>query len=111
MTAGLRLANAAPEDPSLPQLQDAILDAETLEQLFRDIQRCTVVSEVLLKGGALAMASEKSVPLDEALAALREARVLGVQIRYWYDGANWWDTLMRTPKGVRLIRIQHRLTG
>lgn len=86
MTTGIRLANAAPEDAALPQLQDALLDPETLEQLFRDIQRCVVVDEVLLKGGAALMASEKSVPLTEAEQALREKRVVGVQIRYWYEG-------------------------
>ena len=110
MTAGLRLLNAPPEGSPLPQLQDAILDPETLEQLFQDIQHRAVVHEVLLKGGAAAMASGQSVSLDEARAALQEGRVLGVQIRYWYGEANWWDTLMRTPKGIRLIRIEHRLS-
>jgi hypothetical protein len=111
MTTGIRLTNVSAENAALPQLQDAILDPETLEQLFRDIQRCAVVDEVLLKGGAALMASEKSVPLPEAELALREKRVTGVQIRYWYEGANWWDTLMHTPRGVRLIRIEHRLGG
>jgi hypothetical protein len=89
-------------------LQDSILDSETLEQLLGDLQRFAVVQEVRLKGGALAMTSEKSVPLPEALEALRAGRVLGVQLRYRYDGSNWWDTLMNTPRGVRLIRIEHR---
>jgi peptidoglycan hydrolase-like protein with peptidoglycan-binding domain len=109
MTAGLRLANAHPENAALPQLQDAILDPETLAQLFQDIQRSTVVDEVQLKGGPMAMASGQSVPLDEARSALQEGRVLGVQIRYWYNGTHWWDTLMHTPKGIRLIRIEHRV--
>lgn len=100
----------APENLPLPQLQDTLLDPETLERLLQDIQRLGVVQEVLLKGGAAAMVSEKSVPLPEALAALREGRVLGVQIRYGYDGATWWDTLMNTPRGIRLIRIEHRLS-
>ena len=52
MTTGIRLANVSPENAALPQLQDAILDPETLTQLFRDIQRCAVVHEVLLKGSA-----------------------------------------------------------
>jgi hypothetical protein len=109
MPEGLRSVSDSPESSPLPQLQDALLDPEMLERLFQDIQRCGVVQEVLLKGGAVARASEQSVPLPEALAALREGRVLGVQIRYGYDGSNWWDTLMCTPKGIRLIRIEHRL--
>lgn len=111
MTTGIRLANVSPENAALPQLQDALLDPETLAQLFRDIQRCAVVHEVLLKGSASLMASEKSVPLDEAELALQEKRVVGVQIRYWYEGTNWWDTLMHTHRGIRLIRIEHRLGG
>ncbi|HEX8441759.1 hypothetical protein [Archangium sp.] len=111
MTAALYLGKVAPDNTPLPQLQDALLDPDTLEQLVQDIQRCTVVKDVLLKGGALMMASERSVPLTEAAEALRQGRVLGVQIRYWYEGADWWDTLMRTPKGIRLIRIENRLQG
>jgi len=109
MTAGLRLGNVTPENTPLPQLQDTLLEPETLELLFQDIQRCAVVSEVQLKGGPMAMASGQSVPLDEARAALQEGRVLGVQIRYWFNGAHWWDTLLRTPQGIRLIRIEHRV--
>jgi hypothetical protein len=110
MIAGIRLANAAPGSagPLLPQ--EAILDPDTLAQLFRDIQQRAVVDEVLLKGDAALMACEKSVPLAEAERALREKQVVGVQIRYWYAGTNWWDTLVHTPRGVRLIRIEHRLT-
>ena len=109
MTAGLRLANVNPENSPLPELQDAILDPETLAQLFQDIQHCAVVDGVFLKGGSAAMVSGASVPLDEAQAALQEGTALGVQIRYWYNGTRWWDTLMRTPQGIRLIRIEHRL--
>ncbi|WNG35012.1 hypothetical protein F0U60_16320 [Archangium minus] len=111
MTAGRRLGSATLEDSPLPQLQDALLDSETLEQLLRDIQRCAVVQEVLLKGGAVERVSGTPVSLAEAMEALRQERVLGVQIRYWFDGSNWWDTLMRTPNGIRLIRIEHRLAG
>jgi len=109
MTAGLRLGNVTPENTPLPQLQDTLLEPETLELLFQDIQRCAVVNEVQLKGGPMVMASGQSVPLDEARVALQEGRVLGVQIRYWFNGANWWDTLLRTPQGIRLIRIEHKL--
>jgi len=101
--------NSTPENPPLPTLQDAILDGETLERLMHDIQSFATVEEVLLKGGAVAMASEKSVPLAEALESFRQGRVLGVQIRYRYLGTSWWDTLLRTSQGIRLVRIEHRL--
>jgi hypothetical protein len=101
--------SAALENAPLPQLQDAHLDAETLEQLARDLASFAQVDEVLLKGGSMAMTSGKSVALAEALEALRQGRVLGVQIRYRYDGTSWCDTLLRTAHGIRLVRIAQPL--
>jgi hypothetical protein len=91
---------------SLPALQDALLDAELLAALFRDLSVLAKIDEVLLKGGARSHASERSVSLEEALEALEHGRAMGVQIRYRYEGNPWWDTLLRTPQGIRLVRIQ-----
>lgn len=103
--------STAPEPPPLPPLQDALLDSRTLEQLARDLQSFAQVDEVLLKGASTERTSGEAVALDEALEALRRGRVLGVQIRYRYQGSHWWDTLLRTPRGIRLVRIEHRLEG
>jgi hypothetical protein len=100
---------SAHEELPLPELQESLLDEETLERLLRDIQEFTIVDEVLLKGGPLAMTSGPSLPLPEAVALLRQGRVLGVQVRYRHEGSRWWDTLLRAPQGVRLIRIEHPL--
>jgi hypothetical protein len=100
--------NSATESLSLPTLHDALLDEGTLAQLARDLEGFAQVEEVLLKGGPTARAGERSVPLAEALEALRQGRVLGVQIRYRYQGTVWWDTLLRTAHGVRLVRIEQR---
>lgn len=97
------------EDEPLPQVQDAILDAETLEQLASDLQSFATVDEVLLKGGAMAMTSGQSVSLAEAMDALKQGQVVGIQIRYRYGGSSWWDTLLRTPHGIRIVRIEQRL--
>jgi hypothetical protein len=29
-----------------------------------------------------------------------------VQLRYRYRGRQWWDTLLRTEDGVRIVRIE-----
>lgn len=102
-------SNPVCENPPLPQLQESLLDAETLEQLVSDLQRFAQVDEVLFKGGATAMTSGRAVSLLEALESLRQGRTLGVQVRYRYAGASWWDTLLRTPHGIRLVRIEHPL--
>lgn len=93
----------------LPSLQDAVLDAETLARLVSDIQGLAVVDEVLLKGGGASMASTQRRTLAEAVDALQRGQVLGVQVRYRYQGQAWWDTLLRAPQGIRLVRIAHDL--
>ena len=37
---------------------------------------------------------------------LTQGRVQGVQLRYRYRGVEWWDTVMRTSDGYRLVRMQ-----
>ncbi|MCY1022780.1 hypothetical protein [Pyxidicoccus sp. MSG2] len=90
---------------ALPALQDTVLDAATLARLVSDIQGLAVVDEVLLKGGSSAMASTQRHSLEDAVDALQRGQVLGVQVRYRYQGQCWWDTLLRAPQGIRLVRI------
>ncbi|MBN1205954.1 MAG: hypothetical protein JXB05_13640 [Myxococcaceae bacterium] len=99
--------STTPERAPLPQLQETLLDAETLARLVSDIQNLTVVDEVLLKGGAAAMASSQPLSFAQAVEALQQGRALGLQVRYRYQGKRWWDTLLRAPGGVRLVRIEH----
>jgi hypothetical protein len=91
---------------ALPSLQDAVLDSESLQALFRDLSSLVEIDEILLKGGAQSRAVEQRLSLEEARAALEQGRVMGLQIRYRYQGSSWWDTLLRTPQGIRIVRIQ-----
>jgi len=43
--------------------------------------------------------------LNAAHNALFEGAA-GVQLRYVHDGVEWWDTLMRTERGARLVRME-----
>jgi hypothetical protein len=92
---------------SLPPLQAAVLDAATLQSLFEDLAAETSVDEILMKGEACGYASGGRPSLSGALEALEQGSAMGVQIRYRYQGSAWWDTLLRTPEGVRLVRIEH----
>lgn len=99
---------SSPPDPgALPSLQEAILDTEMLARLLSDIEGLTQVDEVLLKGGSTAMASTQRLSLAEAVGVLQRGQAQGVQVRYRYQGGCWWDTLLRSPQGIRLVRIGH----
>ena len=52
-----------------------------------------------------------ALTLADARRLLEERAVRGLQIRYRYDGADWWDTLMVLPEGWRLVRIRHEFAG
>lgn len=94
----------------LPPVQQAILDAETLAALVRDLNECAQIDDVLLKGDAptmIATSQREIVQLDDAVLRMQRGEVRGVQVRYRYDGQSWCDTLMHGSEGVRLTRIQH----
>ncbi len=95
--------------PPLPGLNQALLDWPGVEALLRDIGACTEVTEIIPKAAAQGYVTENAVlTLDDARRLLAERTVRGLQIRYRYDGADWWDTLMVLPEGWRLVRIRHQ---
>jgi len=95
----------------LPELRDAILDDAKLAELFRDYRRCVKVLEVVVKQGAGRVADSLSPTLDQAEQLIRSRSVRGLQVRYAYEEALWWDTLMPGPAGIRLVRILHSPEG
>jgi hypothetical protein len=95
------------EGTALPELQHATLDAATVEQLFHDIEHCTEVIEVIPKFSRGAYVSVASIGLQEGKERLLGGELRALQLRYRYAGAEWWDTLMATPAGLRLVRIEH----
>jgi hypothetical protein len=94
-------------DIPLPSLQDAVLDDATLDQLFFDLEASAELCAVLVKGAPSEHAEDAPLSLAGARETLR-AGGRAVQIRYRYGGAEWWDTLVPTPGGTRLVRIEQR---
>lgn len=93
--------NSLSEDVELYQSE---LSPEQLAALQIDLTELTEILATLPKGGSLEMAPNTTLPLDEGIAQLTCGAIHGLQIRYRYDGDEWWDTLLRTPRGVRLVR-------
>ncbi len=89
------------EQIPLATLTTAVLDEATLAALFADIAALTTVDEVQVKGAATAYAGAAGLADGQRLLA---AGARGLQIRYRWNGEAWWDTLIRTPAGIRLVR-------
>lgn len=90
----------------LPPLQQTILDVATVEALFRDLAACTSVHTVRPKYAPGAHAPAETLTLEQARVRLFAGLLLGVQIRYAFDGHTWTDTLLRRPNGLTLVRIR-----
>lgn len=88
----------------LPELQNEVISWETVDSLLDDIVATTRLFAVLVKSAAGAMAESA----DRDLAAARRSLVGGqaVQLRYLYDGAEWWDTLIPVGDAVRIVRVR-----
>lgn len=94
------------DDERLREFHEAFVDAATLEQLFVDLESVADVFAVMAKGGSTDRAHGGTLSLEEGRALFVWKKVRGLQIRYRYQGSEWWDTLMHTPKGVRIVRIE-----
>ena len=100
--------NNLSDGSDLPELHQGVLDPETIDQLVVDIETCTELLEVIPKFGADSYVGEGEViDLRTAISMLQAGELRGVQVRYVHEGAQWWDTLMGTPQGIRTVRIRH----
>lgn len=95
------------DDNALPPLREAVLDAEELAALLRDIAAFGTVDEIVVKSGPGRVVETMAPALADVEALLATRQVRGVQIRYRHDGAQWWDTLLVVADGVRLVRMRH----
>ncbi|MHC5024918.1 MAG: hypothetical protein ACYTGG_13615 [Planctomycetota bacterium] len=92
---------------AFPPLHEATLADDELHQLLDDIEQHAEVIEILVKGSPRGRTTETPVTLGDARRILDERAARGVQIRYRYHDAQWWDTLLILPAGVRLVRVRH----
>lgn len=101
------MSAASPSALDVPSLNEGLLDPETVARLFADVGEHTQLLDVITKGAPGHRASSTPLSLAEAEAALASGQVRGVQLRYRWEGAEWWDTLLRLPEGFKLVRIRH----
>lgn len=97
--------NTSNNEASLPELHQTILDDTTLSALFSDLETFTEVLSVIAKAGP-GYVTPKNISLQEGHELITQDKVRGLQIRYQYAGDEWWDTLIKTPDGIRITRIK-----
>ena len=99
------MSDETSEEIPLAELHQGHLDPVGVESLFRDLEACTRILDVQIKGHAARHA--KATPtLELARNGLLMGRIRGVQIRYVYQDQEWWDTLIAQPPGARLVRMK-----
>lgn len=114
MTPAPAIPPPAPEGapPTLPELNDTLLDAAEVEQLLRDIELCAEVTGVIPKFAARDRIPDTAgITLAQARQLLTRRAVRALQLRYRYEDADWWDTLMLLGDQFRLVRIRHDFTA
>ena len=90
----------------LPELHQTELDPEMVQTLFADLESCAEILAVIPKYGPGYIAV-KSINLAEGERALKAGELRGLQVRYRYQGDEWWDTLIASGANVRITRIKH----
>lgn len=91
----------------MPDVHQADIAPETLDELLRDVEVAAELLGVTVKGGPRRRAADAPVSLAEARQLLTRGSVRGVQLRYRYEGVQWWDTVLRTDGGYRVVRVRH----
>lgn len=95
----------SPEEP-LPPLYEGLLDEAGVEALLNDLGALAELREARLKGAPTELCAADSLSFAEAARAWRGGSARALQLRYRYAGREWSDTLLRTPAGTRVVRIE-----
>lgn len=99
------------DGPPLPELCEGLLDDSQVERLFADLAAFTHVVVISEKGGEQEYGQAKNLDLETACRRLLLRQCRALQIRYLFDAAEWTDTLLSTPAGIRAVRCRHASSG
>ena len=107
------VADPIDEPIELPELQDEVVDDETVADLFRDLGALTRVIEIQEKGAPRGHAELLGLDLESAANRYAAGEIRALQIVYVLDNETWCDTLLRQATGTRVLRMRTpaRATG
>jgi hypothetical protein len=96
---------ATPAIP-LPVLHNGLLDDGQLRRLLDDIEACARIIEIIPKRALREHVPGARLSLAQAREHLANRTLCGLQIRYEFEGAEWWDTLLLASGGCRIVRLR-----
>jgi hypothetical protein len=91
--------------PEAPPIHEGSLTRAQLDDYRRDLEALSRVLAVLPKRGARSYAAGEQPSLADGLRLLADGQLRGLQVRYLFDGQEWWDTLLATGETVRIVRV------
>jgi hypothetical protein len=96
----------------LPELHSATLDQDAFEALLHDIENCTELLAVIPRfNSRVPVPDLAEVTLERARELVAARAIRGLQLRYRYQDAEWWDTVMVLEEGYRVVRIRQDPEG
>jgi len=90
---------------TLPQVLEAQLGPAELEAYLADLQHVERLTAVVKSGARQHAAEPQRVDIAQVRDLMEAPGAL--QLRYVWEGGEWWDTLFVTHGPIRLVRIQH----
>lgn len=82
-----------------------MIDGPTLDALFADLEACAEILAVIPKAGP-GYVSPRTISLQAGRNQFAAGQLRGLQVRYRFQGTEWWDTLLPEADGARVTRIK-----
>jgi hypothetical protein len=99
------------EPSQFPQLREAMLTTDQVEELFSDIQQfatdVTFVRKLSVGKNQRTTGADSTAQLSSVKVSLLTGKLARLQIRYRWQSETWIDTLERQGSNFRLVRIAH----
>jgi hypothetical protein len=87
----------------LPDLQDAVLGVSQMRVYLEELDSLGCPVKVRVKSAF--QQRPRTLSLGDIGRALERGEIHSAQLRYRFEGTAWVDTLMRTARGIRLVRL------
>jgi hypothetical protein len=90
----------------MPDTWNGLISEETFHQFIADLGQYAQAVSVREKCHPTKLARDGTSDLATAQKHLLDGSAFSIQVRYFFDGEAWCDTLFQTIDGIRLVRMR-----